>query len=487
MDDLEQDAFEVLRLIRSIKNSFAPINKTPPEILSLIPGYCTKMDGHDKHKHLMTTLTHVCRGWRDVFTSRPLLWTQLDCMDVDKTRAYIQRSKSSPLEITLERSPNGKGFTNEALDLIIPHLHRVESLTVVGIFSGFSGKFRIRMPLLKKLRIINRFLPKLDDDALFNGDLSSLHELTLLGVVMHPSWKHPGNLQVLHLESGSHTYETTQILDLLESAPHLHTVSIRGQVSPSSRAPPGRIVHLSRLKSFCISTSSPQSFLLPHINIPAGASLESILSYGGGECPLLDYLPERSPNLENLSHITKIRLRLGLEKVQARLSGPSGKLRVTIDYSGSDFYSLDLMILNSLSPSILSTTLVLEVSEYTRFGSGRVEECPIFQTIYSMKGLQKLALDRCDYRTFIRALDPSKTPSNIVLCPNMKELVINFALRYADDLQNTISMVKNRVLRGAKLSSITLLGAGPDPGLSLEEVMDHVDHFEYKIDRAPIF
>ena len=481
VDALERDALEVLRLIRSIKNSFTPINKTPPEILSLIPDYYTKVDGHDKHKHLIT-LTHVCRGWRDVFTSYSLLWTQLDCMDVDKTRAYIQRSKSSPLEIALEGNLKGDRFTNEAVDLITPHLHRVESLTVVGAPSNVLGKFRIRMPLLKKLHIDTSHGDPELDDTLFNGDLSSLHELTLRGVALHSSWKHPGNLQVLYLESDIPIYDTTQTLDLLESAPHLHTVFIGGWVSPSSRAPPGRIVHLSRLKTFSISTSSQQSFLLPHINIPAGALLVSTLTYRAGKCPLLDYLPERSPNFENLSHITKIRLRLGPEKMQAQLCGPSGALRLIMKREGIIPSKLDHMILNSLSPSIRSTTEVLEVSEYTSRDPARIEESSIYQTLYSMKGLQKFSLEKCDHRPFIRALDPRKTPSNIVLCPNMKQLVLSLVPDYIINVQDTINMVKNRGLAGANPLSITLVGEGPELELSKElvELRNHAAHLEYK-------
>ena len=70
---------EVLSLIRSVKNSFAPINRIPPEVLLLIPDY----DNDDMDQGLIT-LTHVCRGWRDMFISRSSLWTQLDCMNFDK-------------------------------------------------------------------------------------------------------------------------------------------------------------------------------------------------------------------------------------------------------------------------------------------------------------------------------------------------------------------------------------------------------------------
>ncbi|KAF9650820.1 hypothetical protein BDM02DRAFT_3092410, partial [Thelephora ganbajun] len=90
---LEQDALEVVSLFRSTKNTFAPINRIPPDVLSLIPDYWERQDmGED-----LIALTHVCRDWREIFTSRPSLWTHLACADADKTRLYIERSRFLPL------------------------------------------------------------------------------------------------------------------------------------------------------------------------------------------------------------------------------------------------------------------------------------------------------------------------------------------------------------------------------------------------------
>ena len=97
VDILEQDAFEVLHLVRVWKNMLAPINKIPPEILTLIPDFWD-MDGRDQDT---ITLTHVCRTWREVFVSRPSLWTDFDCLDEEKTRTYIECSKFSPISLNL--------------------------------------------------------------------------------------------------------------------------------------------------------------------------------------------------------------------------------------------------------------------------------------------------------------------------------------------------------------------------------------------------
>ena len=43
----------------------------------------------------------TCATDGGILLSRALLWTRLECVDLDKTSGYIQRSKGSPLEISL--------------------------------------------------------------------------------------------------------------------------------------------------------------------------------------------------------------------------------------------------------------------------------------------------------------------------------------------------------------------------------------------------
>lgn len=63
-DALERDAYKVLQSIRSWRNRSAPINRIPPEILSLIPHFWKSPYSRDQD---VITLTHVCQAWRDVF------------------------------------------------------------------------------------------------------------------------------------------------------------------------------------------------------------------------------------------------------------------------------------------------------------------------------------------------------------------------------------------------------------------------------------
>ena len=126
-------------MIRSIKNAFAPINRTSPDILSLIPDYWSP---HNRDSDIVK-LTHVCHGWRELFISRPSLWNLLDCVDVDKTRAYLKRSKSLPLKIFLKKDEKGTHYPNDALQLVDPHIRRVWTLIVVAdreMYSRISSR-----------------------------------------------------------------------------------------------------------------------------------------------------------------------------------------------------------------------------------------------------------------------------------------------------------------------------------------------------------
>jgi len=245
---LEQDASEVLSLVLSLKNSFAPINRIPPEVLSLILNYCDK---DDKDRDLIA-LTHVCHGWRDMFISRSSLWTQLDFMNDDKTRTYIQRSKSSPLEIYLESSEENP-YLDDTFFLVIPHHFRLKSLTIrADDLPEAIGILDCHAPLLQVLDIsLTCPHPPVLDSALFNGDFSSLRELTLGGVITPLPWSNLANLTIFNLKSCRPGHDfVTRLLDFFECAPLLHTIILEDSIPKSSDAPPDRIVPLPHLSTY---------------------------------------------------------------------------------------------------------------------------------------------------------------------------------------------------------------------------------------------
>lgn len=481
VDDLERDAFEVLRLVRSIKNSFAPINRIPPEILSLIPDYYCEGDV-DKD---LIALTHVCRGWRDAFISRSSLWTLLDFTNIDKTRTYIERSQSSPLKFYL----SGHEVIDDASALVAPHIHRLKSLTIDSdVFPSVLEHIRSHAPLLEELDIDIRFGDPILANALFDGDLSSLRTLRLYNIVSDLPWENLANPRAVDLKFYDSGCGTTKLLDFLESAPLLHTVALAYPLPDSPNIPHKRIVAIPRLKSFYINTTLPHSILLHHLHIPAGASLISEFRFEGEESPLLRYLPCKSPDPNYLSHITSINLLFDSQQLFTQLSGPSGSLRALVGWRASwDSKSvLAGRILCSFDPSILSTTQRLVISGYRHIGPANGER-PTFQMLSSMNNLRTLILIDCEIRPFISAMNPERNSSDLILCLNMEELVICSLHLSLFRFQHIVRMAKIRAFRGAKLSSITFIDTGGHwPRKEVSKLREHVTHLEHRVsDKLP--
>ena len=484
---LEQDALEVLSLVRSVRNSFAPVNRIPPEILSFTPDYYSK--GCPDQDLLV--LTHVCRSWRNTFVSRSSLWTRLDFRNVGKTRTYIRRSKSSPLQIYLVDSDNTHSYG--AFSLVTPYIHRLKSMVIhAGVLPDAIGHFCCRAPLLEELDIsfTGSHAPVLDN-ALFRGDLSSLRKLSLDGVITYLPWNNLANLTTFVLKFCPPQRDfITRLLNVFECAPLLHTILLEHSIPTSSNAPPRRIISLPHLRALYIIAQPAHSILLNHLCIPTGASLGLGFVFGGGESPLQDYLPETLANLKNISQVTAINLRFGATQKYLRLSGPSGELRVLAHWEEEESVSpctMDRRILRSLSPHLFLTTQRLAVSKYNPPRPKKVEKCPVFQTLCSMASLRTLILTKCHNLPFIFALNPEKSTSKLVLCPDLENIILYIESRDDFHIGHLLSMAKQRAARGVKLSSITIVGL--DELVSAKEVFglrEHVTRVNYRAgDVAP--
>ena len=74
----------MLCLIRSLENRLAPINRFPPDVLTLVPD---SWDVGYKYQGVVT-LTHIRRAWREILISRSSLWTKFDCVNADKIAPF---------------------------------------------------------------------------------------------------------------------------------------------------------------------------------------------------------------------------------------------------------------------------------------------------------------------------------------------------------------------------------------------------------------
>ena len=483
VDALECDALHVLSLVRSMKTTFAPVDRTPPEVLSLIPDY---WGDYGKSRNLIR-LTHVCRGFRETFISCPSLWTYLDFTNTEKTRVYIERSKSVPLEVYLE-PPYWEG----AFLLAIPHIHRLKTLWVSGnpvqVLPVLAGHFFRPFPLLDKLKICFQSdqAPTLPD-GLFNGDLSSLRELAVTGVITALPWRDLSNLTTFMLHDAlEYRILLTQLLDFFESAPYLCHIELHDSFLSSPDAPTERVVPLPNLKDFSIITDRPRSNLLNHLSTPVGASLFLEFRLNSEDPPIPSYVPESSGSLHNLSHITAVNLCFDSDNIAIQVSGPSGKLRVFGEWKPKEEQPNvgTSLIIQFLSKLDISRTrwLVITLCRYWLYDPAQITKSTLYRTL-RMEDLRTLILIGCEDLPFIHTLNPDKNPSKIVLCPRLEEIVFYIDRQDPSHVDELVDMAKERALRGAKLPAITVVSVDAvAPKQHVFWLKKHVSRVGYKFD-----
>ena len=255
-------------MLWSTKNALAPINKIPPEVLSLIPNFW-ETDDRDQD---VITLTHVCRAWREIFISRASLWANFDCICVDKTRVYLERSKSSPINVSLA---NFVGLSPcDPFLQILPHaIGRLRSLSVYATFKSLqdiTAHLSLPAPFLEDLQIDGHPALYSQPDnpvlasTLFNGDLSSLRVLCLRSVRTELPWRNMVNLTTFTLvRTLPGEISVGHFLDFFESAPRLREVRLHA-ATPTFGAQNGRLASLVCLKRMNIIGGRP-SLLLDHL------------------------------------------------------------------------------------------------------------------------------------------------------------------------------------------------------------------------------
>jgi hypothetical protein len=433
------------------------------------------MDCRDKG---VIALTHVCRSWREAFISWSSLWTNFCCgkLNADKTRVYLERSKSSPITLRLLRgadlSPRGPFLR------IVPRaVGRLKSLSIYGTpgnLQDITTRLSHPAPLLKHLWIDGdsdseaQYNPVLAT-TLFNGDLSSLRELRLESVRTGLPWRNMTNLTSFML---GHTFPgdvpMEKLLDFLESAPHLREIGLF-YATLAFGPQNNRLVSLACLRKMDISgddPDAPPSLLLNHLIIPIGAKLTTRVAF---YVPLLEaHLPRSLDNLKNLPNFTDTHLRIGEHFSGIRLSGPNGKVTIVFKISRID---TTRPVLDSLTRLDTSGTEHLKIDRGNPSFSNH-----FYRALLPMKHLRTLTLSHCtDPDVFIKALSPSPSSSGVVVCPKLEKLVLMPRIEEETlNMENIIEMAAARASRGVKLKSVRIVNHDESVQIDASELMEHV-------------
>ena len=465
----------VLNIFLPWRDMVTPINRIPPEILVLIPDFWDE-GGRDQD---VIALTHVCRVWRELFISQASLWTRINWSDGDKPLVYLERSKTSPIDLSLNRvrpyccddnlseliaNVVGRlrslfiGVRSSSLDDIISDLSRpapfLEDLSIQYVYSG-TPTFCPRLP-----------------PTLFDGDFSSLRRLRLRSIKTKLPWRNMGNLtsfSLAHIPAD----ETSvgQLLDVFEGAPHLREVDLRAAaLTPGTQN--GRFISLECLKTMRIINCGPASVLLDHLLIPVGAHLVTEAALRSSL--LENLLPTSLDNLENFPNYTTIRLSDAKVDPYIEFSGPNGLVGMTPTYSGVDETSL---MLESLAQFDTSKIEQLTIDQ----GKPRSSD-PFYRALLPMNDLRTLTLDQCMREHFFTyALHPNMGSQEVMVCPQLEELVVVFHRWGATrDVKDIIKMAAARASKGKKLRTVRIVDCAlpldPEDVLELRKHVLRLEH-----------
>ena len=404
--------------------------------------------------------------------SRSSLWADLDCEDADKTLVYLERSKSFPINLSLRRGRDDGLTPHDPFFQITPQdIGRLKSLFVEGTLlnlEDITTPLSCPAPLLEDMSIIGARGSWPDDTpgltpTLFGGNLSLLHTLRLEFVCTESPWRNMDNLTSLRLFN-TEPPSMSQLLDFFESAPHLRKVELRFG-DPIPGAEDGRLVSVAHLRDMYLG-GGPSSALLDHLLIPVGARLEVQVDLPKPPFPIEDHT--FLDNLGNLRDFTTIQ---SIGGWHLEFCGPNGGVLMILD---TKEYGVALA---------LGTLAQFDTSKTERLAidfSGIPSHPSPYHILLPMKDLRTLELQQCATPDiFVRALDPSKSPSGVVVCPKLEKLDIRFTLSF--DIKNAIGMAAARKSLGATLNFVRITNPWEEifAHSDVLELEKHVSHLEW--------
>jgi hypothetical protein len=292
LDKEIQHASEVLRMLKTRRNSLAPISRLPTEILARI--FTTIAHSYldnfgYRELSWIYSVTAVCGHWRAIALECTSLWCFISVECQNWTEVMLERSKMAPLIVKakLDDDPLDISSEGDTVRLALQHISRIKELRLVTSKDNIEvliDRIDERAPLLRTLCLSNSWggdpmnnkytLPEM----LFVGDDHRLERLELVNCVI--SWDSPLLHNLIHLKLHNTLQPTiTQLLEALERMPLVETLDLKDSLPVMSNDNFGspeiiRVIHLSRLSALSLSSTAIEcAYLLNHISYPASTSL----------------------------------------------------------------------------------------------------------------------------------------------------------------------------------------------------------------------
>lgn len=280
-----------------------PIYRIPDELLVRVFRAVVSLTPWPKGElRALLSLTHVCRCWRSTALQYPLLWTQVWAGNRELAEAFLRRSGSADVDVTLSHADLSSALAQEFSDLIRPHSHRVSALTLRCNAPGVVDIFAfLKYPLANLSRLdINASLSKVHHwpaprppivvDPVVGTEQRPLHSLTLRSAIIpftSPLFRDLRSLSLFdqnRVDTVPPTLET--FLDVLQGCPNLESLVIE-RAGPRCQIPhynPGRFVELPHMRSLTTEKNEAEDIagLLDHLILSPTTILSLSTQVEGG-------------------------------------------------------------------------------------------------------------------------------------------------------------------------------------------------------------
>ena len=344
----EESLVRAVRIARSFRNVFAPINKLPPEILTHVCTFAPEVISDFAH-----ICAQVCRSWRNTLLASPSLWNEIHMDDPLHVNVHLARSGKVPLEVFF----HGGSSVDQFCRKVVPNIDRVQLLMlslrpgdcerILDLLRGRREMTSLRDFHFKKgsprLRLSAPIMEKISSFA------ANVVTLVLSNVDIHLSSLTFPRLQhfALNTEDGFEGARISEVIDFLRGHAllkeiELHCASYSHADDAGTHIEPATFQNLESVTlGGRPSTSSPESRayveveLLPYLHLPP--TCRRGICVGPGDVTL----PRDTNYL------------LTLIRAQESISSPGGGFGEGAGFTCAEFYIKE-------SPSTVTGRLELE-------------------------------------------------------------------------------------------------------------------------------
>lgn len=317
----------------------SPVHRLPTELLASI-FIIGVLNAEEEDSLMLNALMLVCRHWKDVTLSTPVLWSRIVAGTrhaLDKARRKLERSQSVPLHVLVDFSPRMEHGTvttesiMNTMDLLSSSIWRWKSfrLTIPNRPQAHAALSRCRedAPLLETLSI--HILHSMQEDhyshaplPLFGGAIPRLSSCSITSFNFGWQPKLVTGLRVLKLGGywNGFSPSTDIVLRILRACPKLEEFALRNmsdveadrcvtsEVFPdsavsSTRSSDNKVIHLPRLTklSFYYAGIFRTQAIMHVLALPALERVE--LCFLDDVSPVIEHLRRQSLTSLPLKHL----------------------------------------------------------------------------------------------------------------------------------------------------------------------------------------